>query len=149
MRIRFSGWNPRLRLFFLASLLLASTAFADTARIAGNIFTTDSSGTQTPWPNARVTLKKVPTGRELSTVSNGLGQYSFVGILAGDYVLTVSLSGFETVTKQINVTTDAPATVDFQLVPATHAESVTVSANPTGIDTSSSSEAGKFLPPPR
>ncbi len=145
MRIRFSGWNPRLRLFILASLLLASSAFADTARIAGNIFTTDSSGTQTPWPNARVTLKKVPTGRELATVSNDLGQYSFVGILAGDYVLTVSLSGFETVTQQINVTTDAPAIVDFQLVPATHVESVTVSANPTGIDTSSSSGGGQVL----
>jgi len=117
----------------------------DTARLSGSIFTIDADRVQTLWPNARISLKNLSSGRELTTVSNDLGHYSFVGILSGQYELTVTLTGFATITKRISLTTDAPTIVDFQLVPQTQSESVTVMANPTGIDTNSSSGGGQVL----
>ena len=126
-------------------LLVAIPTRADTARLSGIIFTIDPNNVQTLWPNARITLKQLASGRELSTVSNELGQYSFVGLLPGDYQLTVTLSGFETVTKPVTLKTDTPNTLDIQLSPQSHAESVTVTANPTGVDTTSSSGGTQTL----
>ena len=133
------------RVIFLLALLSALPAFADTARLSGIIFTIDSNNLQTLWPNARVTIKQLVSGRELSTVSNDLGQYSFAGLLPGDYELTVTLTGFEIICKPITLKTDSPNTLDVQLTPQSHSESVTVTANPTGIDTTSSSGGTQTL----
>jgi hypothetical protein len=130
-------------LLVLFSLCLP--AFADTARLSGIIFTIDANHIQALWPNARVALKQLASGRELSTVSDELGQYSFVGLLPGDYQLTVTLTGFEAATKPVKLKTDSPNTLDVQLTPQSHPESVTVTANPTGIDTTSSSGGTQTL----
>jgi hypothetical protein len=134
-----------LYFLFLLNLLYLPASFADTARVSGTIFTVDPDRIQTLWPNARVTLKNLASGRELSTTSNELGQYSFVGIRPGEYELAVSLAGFQTATRKITLTADAPSTVDFQLVPRKQSESITVGANPAGIDTTSSSGGGQIL----
>ena len=126
-------------------LCFAIPTRADTARLSGIVFTIDATHVQTLWPNARVTLKQIASGRELSSVSNDLGQYSFAGLLPGDYQLTVTLAGFDPATKSVTLKTDAPNTLDIQLTPQSHSESVTVSANPTGVDTTSSSGGGQTL----
>lgn len=133
---------------FIASLVafvFVIDCFADTARLTGTIYTFDANQIQTVWPNARVTLKNVGTGREVATVSNELGQYSFAGVLPGDYELTVVLAGFEPVTKRIKLRSESPNTVDAQLALQKQAESVSVSANPAGIDTASSSSGSPVL----
>ncbi len=131
----------------LALLLVSSIAMlADTARISGTIFTINTNRVQTLWPNARITLKNLTTKRELTTVSNDLGQYSFSGILPGDYEISVALAGFAPGSHRITVTAAASSTVDFQLVPQSQSESVTVTANnPDGVDTSYSSGGGLVL----
>jgi hypothetical protein len=134
-----------LTCLFALTFLLATTAFADTARLSGIIFTIDPNKVQTLWPNARITLKQKSSGRELSTVSNDLGQYSFVGLLPGDYQLTVTLAGFGTVTNPVTLTAESANRLDVQLTPESHSESVTVTANPTGIDTTSSSGGTQTL----
>jgi hypothetical protein len=126
-------------------LAVPSVASADTTRLSGTIFTIDANRVQTLWPNVRINLKSLSTGREVSTVSNDLGQYSFSGILPGDYDLTVTLGGFQTATRPVTLKSDAPFVADFQLLPQTHSESVTVSANPTGVDTASSSGGTQVL----
>jgi Carboxypeptidase regulatory-like domain/TonB dependent receptor len=128
-------------LLFCCPVLL----FAATARISGTVFTLDASKVQILWPNARITLKNLSTGRELTTITNDLGQYLFVGVLPGDYELTVALAGFATITKPITLTSGSPVTLDLQLAPESQTQSVTVKANPTGIDTSSSSGSGQVL----
>jgi carboxypeptidase family protein/TonB-dependent receptor-like protein len=130
---------------FLLLLSFSPLTFADTARISGTIFTLDLNQVQTVWPNARVTLKNLSSGRELTTVSNDLGLYSFAGILPGNYEVSVALAGFASNSKRITLAASAPSVVDFQLVPQSQSESVTISANPTGIDTSSSSGGGQVL----
>jgi len=136
------GFSRPLFLLFLLSLpcfLYLPLASASTARLSGTIFTIEANHVQTLWPNARITLKNLSSGKELSTVSNNLGQYAFAGILSGEYELTVTLAGFEPADKRVTLTADKPLTVDFELAPQKQSESITVSANPTGIDTTSSS----------
>jgi Carboxypeptidase regulatory-like domain/TonB dependent receptor len=129
--------------FFLFSTI---PALADTARISGTIFTIDPHQIQTLWPNARITLKNLSSGRELTTVSNDLGQYSFSGILSGDYEISVTLTGFASASRRITLTAAAPSTADFQLLPQSRSESVTVTAyNPDAVDTSSSFGGGQVL----
>jgi hypothetical protein len=132
------------------SLLLipAVHLYADTARLSGTVFTVDHNHVQTVWPNARVTLKSLHSGRELTTVTNELGKYFFAGVLPGEYEVSVALAGFAVVTRRVTLTSTNPTVADFQLVPQSNSESVTVNANPTGIDTSSSSGGGPVLTTP-
>jgi hypothetical protein len=126
-------------------LCLATLSHAASGRITGTIFTIDSNHIRTLWPNARVTLKNPVSGREVSSVSNDLGQYLFVGVVVGGYQLTVTAAGFAPATKEVTVTASTPANVDFQLFPEQQTTSITVTANPTGIDTTSSSGGTQVL----
>jgi len=123
---------------WFAPLQLPAAASAATVRISGTIFTTDANRAQIVWPNARVTLKNLSSNKEISTVSNDLGLYSFSGVPAGEYDLSVTLTGFEPSTKRFELSPGKFRTLDFELVPSKRSESVTVSAAPGGIDTSSS-----------
>jgi Carboxypeptidase regulatory-like domain len=116
-----------------------------TARVSGTIFTIDPNHVQTLWPNARITLKNLSSGRELTTVSSDLGQYSFAGILPGDYEISITLAGFAPATRRVTLTAAALSTADFQLIPQSPSESVTVTSSPNGIGTSSSSGGGQVL----
>jgi carboxypeptidase family protein/TonB-dependent receptor-like protein len=128
---------------FLLSII---PALAGTARVTGTIFTVDPNHVQTLWPNARITLKNLATKRELITVSNDLGQYSFSGILPGDYEISIALAGFAPASRRITLTVASPSIADFQLLPQSQSESVTVTANnPDAVDTSSSSGGGQIL----
>ena len=126
-------------LCFLALLhcLFPVVTLASTTSISGTIFAIDAKHIQVLLPNARITLKDRITGKERSTVSNDLGQYSFVGLLPGEYGLTVTLSGFEGAARSI-ILSEALTTADFELVPQKHSDSVIVTATPTGVDTTSS-----------
>jgi hypothetical protein len=113
-----------LRICLVACLAsVASNCFGDTARLAGTIYTIDANQMPTVWPNARVTLKNVATSREVATVSNELGQYSFAGILPGGYELGVTLAGFEPVRRRITLHSESPNTVDIQLIVEEQSES--------------------------
>jgi Carboxypeptidase regulatory-like domain/TonB dependent receptor len=125
-------------------LLLATPILADTTRLSGTIFSLDTNRVQTVWPNARVSLKNLSTGREVATISNELGQYSFAGILPGDYELTVTLAGFSTTTRKVTLS-PTPSVIDFQLLPQAQSESVTVTVNPTDVDTTSTSASSPVL----
>ena len=112
---------------------------AKTSTVSGVIFTLGSDKVQTVWPNARVTLKNVDTKSEAATISNDLGAYAFTGVLYGHYEITVTLAGFESATKSVTVESENPAKLDFQLVLKGRTESVTVRAEDTGVDLTSSS----------
>jgi len=140
---------PRASLLCAVLLLISSDfAHADTTRLSGTIFTIDVNHIQAVWPNARITLKSLSTGKELTTVSNELGQYLFAGILPGDYQLSVALAGFAAAGRRITLTAANPTTADFQLLPQSQSESVTVNANSTGVDASSSSGGAQVLTTP-
>ena len=128
--------------FFAAVLIVfvfVPALEAKTSTVSGIIFTLGSDKVQTVWPNARVTLKNVDTGSEAATISNDLGTYAFTGVLYGHYEITVTLAGFESATQKVNVETENSAKLDFQLVPKGRTETITVSAEDSGVDLTSSS----------
>jgi len=130
----------------ISGVLSGGVVAAKTVRLSGTVFTVGADQTQTLWPNARVSLKSLTSRREVSTVSDDLGRYSFTAILPGDYELSVTLAGFETLTRRITLPPDDPAPkADLQLTPRKHSESVMVNANPTAVDLTSSSGGGTVL----
>ena len=142
---RTKRWMPRALPFSLSLIILfvisthAPLHAAKTGKIRGTIFTISPDHVQTQWPNAKITLKNLETGREISTVSNDLGAYAFVGVPVGKYEITVTLAGFVTSTKHLTLEGGDAPPVDFQLVLMEHKESVTVSAENNGVDLTSSS----------
>ena len=131
---------------FVSCLVICVTALAaKTTKLSGVVFTVGADQVQTVWPNAKITLKNLASNEELSTISNDLGQYSFVGILPGEYEVTVHLAGFELLTKRVTLEGDKPNQLDLQLTPEKRTESVIVTAPANGVDVTSSTSASPTL----
>jgi hypothetical protein len=126
-------------LAFLTTFPMLPLRAAKTGKVHGLIFTIGADRVQTLWPNARITLTNLATGSATSTVSNDLGAYTFIGVPAGKYEITVTLGGFETGVKRFTLESGDPPPIDFQLVLKEHKETVTVTTETHGVDLSSSS----------
>jgi outer membrane receptor protein involved in Fe transport len=129
----------------LMLMALADRAAARTGAISGSVFSLDANHERAVWPNARVTLKNVTTRTEISTVSSDLGIYSFSGVLYGEYDVTVTLAGFDPVTRHLTIKSAEPAKLDFQLTLRGQTQSLTVFADAAGVDLSSSSGGAPTL----
>jgi len=113
----------------------ASRAQVATATINGTVM--DPSGA--PLPGAAVILKNVATNVEGTTSTNSSGSYLFVNIVPGRYTLKVSKVGFATATKaEFELAVDQTITLDFGMHLGPVAETVTVEAQATSLQTSSS-----------
>ena len=132
----------------LAIVLLLSavstTAAAKTAKLTGTIYTLAADGSQTVWPNLRVTLRNLASGTEAATVSNELGAYLFQGVLTGDYEVRVTLSGFEPITKSVTLE-GGETKLDFQLVLTKRQDTVNVTAESPHVDVTSSNGGAPTL----
>lgn len=110
---------------------------AETAKLSGMVYTVGSGNVQLVWPNARLTLKNKQTQNAVSTVSDELGKYSFIGLEPGDYELTVALAGFETLVREVKLEAKADVRTDIELHPAKVSEKVVVQGEAPGVDVSS------------
>lgn len=147
-RVHTSRSSPNLRACYRFALLLAICSMAlaaKTSKLIGIVFTMGNDQVQTVWPSAKVTLKNLSTNDQLSTISNDLGQYYFVGVLPGECEITVTLAGFDTLTKRITLDSEKPNQLDFQLTPERRTESVTVTTPSNGVDVTSSIPASPTL----
>ncbi|HEU4713788.1 MAG TPA: carboxypeptidase regulatory-like domain-containing protein [Pyrinomonadaceae bacterium] len=70
--------------------------------------------------------------RKLQTVTDLDGAYTFAGLVAGEYVLTVEYQGFRKYERTISVQIEATVEQDLMLQPVPLNETVTVTADPTG-----------------
>jgi len=66
---RFPGGLGVLALVCAFSSLVPTMA-AKTARLSGIILTIGADGRETPWANARVTLRNLDSGNQINTVSS-------------------------------------------------------------------------------
>jgi hypothetical protein len=142
------GWNAhslRICVALLLALLFVPALRAKTLKVTGIIFTVGSDHVQTLWPNARVTLKNLGTRREVSAVSNDVGAYVFIGVLPGEYEVSVTLAGFEEIVQRLTVGNSDPPSLDFQLTLKKQLVTVNVTANPSGVDLTSSSGGSPTL----
>ena len=109
-------------LFCLSPQLRAQVAVA---RINGTI--TDSSGAVVP--GVQMLLTNVESGVKRHTATNGVGDYSFVDIIPGQFTLEASKAGF---TRQVQapfaLSVNQTATYNFTLPVGTETQTVTVQA---------------------
>jgi hypothetical protein len=135
----------KTRLFSLSVLLitllcLAVPAFAqgDRGSITGQI--TDATGAVVP--NVTVTAMQLETHTTFKAVTTSVGVYHIEYVQAGNYRVSAGVKGFKTaVVEPVVVAVATVVTADLKLELGATTESVTVSADATKLE-SSSSELG-------
>jgi hypothetical protein len=99
----------------------AVTAQTSKAQITGVI--QDSS--EAAVPGARILITGALTGIQRETIANELGVYTVQLLEPGEYVISVSRSGFQTVTRSgVRLDVNQIARVDFVLQPGVVTESI-------------------------
>jgi iron complex outermembrane receptor protein len=107
----------------LAALVAAAPAAGQTGQVAGVV---RARGIATS--GARVTATNQATGAVTRATSAADGKYAIAGLAPGAYAVAASLPGLRALTtRDVQVTADGTATVDFDLQPLT-LEAVTVTA---------------------
>jgi hypothetical protein len=133
------------RAIFLICVLIGfvSAAFGQAGRGSISGLVTDPTGAIVP--GANVVAQSLATGLKLSTVSTAAGLYSFVSLSPGNYEVTASAKGFETlIDKNIAVTVDQVSTINITLKIGSVSEVVTVNGA-TALVEASNSTVGQLL----
>jgi len=117
--------------------------YAQSASTAINGTITDQSAAQIP--DARIVLRNVDTGIQRITSSGSAGTYSIADLIPGNYSLQVMKDGFATgemteILLQVNQT----ARLDFRLTVGSSQQTLTVTANLTAVE-STTSELGTVI----
>jgi hypothetical protein len=129
-----------MRILFRAvvlSLALITVLFAQGERGAITGLITDPSGAAIP--NVAVTATLLQTGIETKAVSTAAGLYRMPYLPPGSYRVSAGLSGFKTaVVQPVEVAVSSVVTVNLSLEVGDINQSVTVNADATHLETSSS-----------
>ena len=91
--------------------------------VAGTIVDPDNAVV----PNANVTIANPVTGYTRSAVTNQDGTFRFDNVPPNSYQITISASGFNPATQNVNVRTSVPISVKIALTIGAATETVTVS----------------------
>jgi hypothetical protein len=120
--------------FFCLCISGITNAQTSKAQITGAI----RDSTEAAVAGANVRLRAALTGIERETVANELGVYTVPILEPGEYVLSVSSPGFQTVTRSgIRLDVNQTARVDFVLQPGVVTETIEVSAGAPLVESSS------------
>ena len=124
----------KLFLVALAVVLVPAAAFAQTL-ITGEV--TDNTGGVLPGVTVEAASPVLIEGSRVA-VTDGAGRYTIVGVIAGDYTITMTLPGFSTFVQEgINVPANFTQTVNGQLAVGGIEETVTVSGQSPIVDVQS------------
>jgi hypothetical protein len=124
--------SKALVIFFMS--MVAAEAQTTTASLLGVV--RDKTGAAIP--EAQVTAQNVLTSFTRATVSDESGAYLITNLPVGEYTLTAQKPGFARfVQKGITLEVDQNARVDIALAVGDVSESVTVTAESTGVETRS------------
>src|SRR5437879_1094662 len=121
-------WFLNLMVASLWCVALFSVSAAQTIVNTGTLrgVVSDKSGAVVP--NATVALLSRGTGQEQARTTNGAGIFVFPSQTVGLYTLEVSAAGFrQAIVAGVHVQVGQPTTVNIQLQPGAHKESITVS----------------------
>ena len=122
----------------LFGLLAISTGLAYGQAIDGNVVGTvlDSQGAAVV--GAQVSAVNVSTNVVATTKTNSAGEYRFDNLLVGTYKITAKMTGFKTITEQVDVELNKTGTRNLTLTPGAASETIEVSGTPPTIDTTTS-----------
>jgi Carboxypeptidase regulatory-like domain/TonB dependent receptor len=123
--------------FFLWAFILPIPSHAQLAGSNLSGVVSDESGAAVA--NAKVSIKNLATGDVRDATTNADGVYSAPNLLPGNYEVTVTASGFQTlVQKGITLTVGSEQALNFTMKVGQLAQTVTVSEAPPTVDTTSS-----------
>ncbi|MGA9508094.1 MAG: carboxypeptidase regulatory-like domain-containing protein [Candidatus Sulfotelmatobacter sp.] len=124
--------------FALFGLFAISAVLAYGQAIDGNVVGTvlDSQGAAVV--GAQVNAVNVATNVVASTKTNSAGEYRFDNLLVGTYKITARMTGFKTITEQVDVELNKTGTRNLTLTPGAATETIEVSGTPPTIDTTTS-----------
>ena len=124
-----------LALLFLMSSVHRASAQFDTASVVGTV--RDSSGAVVP--DAKVTLTNTATGVSQTRTTAPDGNYEFVAVRPGDYLVTAEKPGFSiALTDNVQVQVAARMRVDLSMAIGQLTERVVVTAASPLIQTDTS-----------
>src|SRR5262245_57908266 len=107
------------------------------AKVQGSI----SDPTQAAIDDAKVTLKNLGTGVEVTRLTNEEGRYIFDFVESGEYMIRVEAAGFKKFEQQnIKVENRGDLTVDARLEIGQVNETVTIEASPVAVQFNSTSD---------
>lgn len=134
----------RRRLFMVFTCLVATLVFLQpaSAQVLGSIsgFVTDDSGAALP--GVSVEAVSADTGARRTGVTNDAGFYNLEALAAGNYNVTASLDGFQSVRREnIKVQLGQDVTIGLSLAVGSVEEAITVTAETPAIEVSRSSAA--------
>jgi len=124
-------------------LVLALTMFAaafwsqalaqttTTGDVTGTI--TDPSGAVVP--NATLTLRSLDSGSSKNSTSNAQGVYRFALLAPGNYSVTATASGFQSVTRKVVVALGSENSTNLQLALSSSQETIEVTGTTAAIET--------------
>jgi hypothetical protein len=134
--VRCLSSRPRL-LFILSLALLPACAWSQSqlATVSGTV--TDKSGAVIL--RARVVIVNQGTGLEQSTGTDTAGSYHFSGLPPGTYTIRAEDQGFQTQVREgVALVSGSESVIDFSLTVGDLRQQVTVNANASGIDSTTS-----------
>ena len=127
-----------VKLLTMACLLvmLSVPSLAHAQSTVGTVYGSVTDDTGAKLPDAMVTLTDIDKNLKQTLKSNAQGDYTFVAVNPGNYIVSVEMSGFKSAT-QTNITVDANQNVDasFKLSPGSVTENVEVTAGTPMVDT--------------
>lgn len=129
--IRPSRWSA-----LLICAALAAAALPAWGQYRGSVQGTVTDPSGAAIPGAQITVQNPATGISHQAVTNRDGFYAVPGLPAGTYTLTAQVKNFAPRTvKNVDITGEQAASVNFQLSPSTVQKVVTVSAAPPPLET--------------
>ena len=132
-----------MKRLILALGLICATALPAFAQVQGGSITGTVKDEQGGvMPGASVTAQAIDATLEFTT--NGEGQFRFLNVAPGPYKISVGLSGFTTVVREVIVAVGRNADIDVLLKVAAVAETVTVTAPAPIVDAKATGTSTNF-----
>ena len=86
-------------------------------------------------PNATVTLRNVDTGGSQTATTSSLGMYRFALLSPGNYSVTASATGFQSITRKVSVALGSNRSENLQLSLSSSSTTVEVSGQTATVET--------------
>ena len=127
----------------LALSLALFSVCARTQTQLATVFGTINDPSGAVIPGAQVTIVNQSTGLKRGALTNMTGQYHLAGLPTGDYALRIEKEGFRTQVREgIALTSASEVMINLSLAIGAQPEQVTVSANLTAVDNTTSTVGG-------
>jgi hypothetical protein len=135
MRRLASGIKLAGFVFALFGLLFIGTGIAYGQAIDGNVVGTVLDSQGAALVGAEVTATNIATNVTAMTKTNAAGEYRFDHLPVATYKITARMTGFKTISEQVDVELNRTGTRNMSLTPGAATETIEVSGTPPTIDT--------------